>query len=100
MAKDGRNIAIASGLAAVAIGAFWLLKKPGGIPLQEGWNEVTYTGKSQIAGVAMQSIIDYMVISYYYDPFAGIWIGIVYDTIFEPGMVLNIKVSEDCVWSF
>jgi len=72
----------------------------GQIALTAGWNEVTYTGVRQTAGVAMQSIASYLEVAYYYDAFQGIWVQIEYSTILEPGMTLNIKVSQDCVWTF
>lgn len=70
------------------------------IPLTAGWNEVTYTGKKQKAGIAMQSIAEHLIIAYYYDPFAIRWVSITYDTTLEPGMVVNIKVSEDVIWRY
>lgn len=100
---DGKIIAIGAGIVG-AIGALiYFASRVKAVPpiaLSAGWNDVTYTGKKQIAGVAMQSIVDYLEVAYYYDPFAGIWVGILYDTILEPGMVLSIKVSEDCIWTF
>jgi len=98
MAGDKR-VAIIGGLAAIGVGTFLLLKKRG-ISLESGWNEVTYTGSKKKAGIAMQSIEDFLEIAYYYDAFQGIWIQVVYDTILEPGQELNIKVTEDCVWTF
>lgn len=78
----------------------WPWYKVTEIQLSAGWNEVTYTGKEQTAGIAFQSIIEYLTISYYYDPFAGEWVGITYDTVLETGMQVNIKVSQDCIWEF
>lgn len=70
------------------------------IALKAGWNEVTYTGAGKKAGIAMQSIADYLEIAYYYDALAGQWKQVVYDTMLEPEMKLNIKVSQDCTWTF
>lgn len=82
------------------LGIYWPWYKLAEILLTAGWNEVTYTGDKKKAGVAMHSIADYLVIAYYYDAFAGAWKLIVYDTMLEPGMVVNIKVSQDCTWTF
>jgi len=90
------------GLGVAGLGVYLLTRKATAaqIALYSGWNEVTYTGKTQIAGVAMQSITEYVEVAYYYDQFDEIWKQILYETVLESGMNLNIKVSQDCVWTF
>lgn len=102
MAKDGKKVAIGLGVAAIAGVIFLLIRKAEAaeILLYTGWNEVTYTGKNQIAGVAMESISPYLEVAYYYDAFAGIWKQILYDTLLESGMVVSIKVTQDSIWRF
>lgn len=98
------GLAVAGGLfgLAVVMTVYGLLAwvPPREIALSAGWNEVTYTGKRQIAGAAMQSIWDYVEIADYYDPFQEIWVEILYDTELEPDMLLRIKVTDDCIWTF
>ena len=98
------GLAVAAGLTGlvVVLAGYGLLAwvSPTEIALSAGWNEVTYTGKRQIAGVAMQSIWDYVEIAYYYDPFQESWVEILFDTELEPGMLISIKVTEACIWIF
>lgn len=42
------------GLGLVGLGIYLFTQKRGKITLSAGWNEVTYTGKAQLAGVANQ----------------------------------------------
>ena len=102
--KETVGLAIAGGLAGLALllTIFGLVTRvsPTEIALSAGWNEVTYTGKRQIAGVAMQSIWDYVEIAYYYDPLQESWVEILFDTELEPGMLISIKVTEACIWMF
>jgi len=97
-----KGMATVLGLGLVGLGIYLFTRKKevGGIPLSAGWNEVAYTGGTQVAGVAMQSITKYLEVAYYYDPFAGIWTLIVYETVLKSGMILNLKVSQDCAWTF
>ena len=98
------GLAVAAGLAGlvVVLTVCGLLARvaPKEMGLTAGWNEVTYTGKRQIAGAAMQSIWDYVEIAYYYDPFQESWVEILFDTELEPGMLISIKVTEACTWIF
>lgn len=82
------------------LGIRWPWYKVTEIQLTAGWNEVTYTGDRRKAGIALQSIAGYLEIAYYYDALAGQWKQVVYDTMLEPEMKLNIKVSQDCTWTF
>lgn len=70
-----------------------------GVQLTAGWNEVTYTGERQTAGVAFESIKDYWVIVYHYNEATGAWEQILNSTILEPGMTLSINVTQDCIWT-
>ena len=99
---EKRGVFIVAGLGLAGLGIYLVTRKKvaGEIPLNAGWNAVTYTGKRQIASVAMQSIVDYLIIAYYYDPFAGIWQQIASDTMLEPDMAINIQVAQDCIWRF
>lgn len=98
------GLAVAAGLTGlvVVLAAYGLLTQvlPREIALSAGWNEVTYTGKRQIAGAAMQSIEDYVEIASYYDQLQEIWVEILYDTELEPGVLISIKVTEACIWIF
>ncbi len=102
--KVSPAIVIPIGLGVVMLGVLGILSLAGAalgrIALSAGWNDVTYTGPRQAAGVAMQSIIDYWQIALYYDPVQEAWVQILYETMLEPGMSLSIKVSEDCIWTF
>jgi len=103
MAGDRTPLLVLGGLGLAALGIFLLTRGKEAvkeIPLSAGWNEVTYTGSRKKAGIAMQSIMDYLEIAYYYDAFSGTWQQVTYDTVLEPGMLLNLKVSQDCVWRF
>jgi hypothetical protein len=66
------------------------------VKLQAGWNTVTYRGKEQPAPDAFVSIIDYLVIAYYWD--GEYWQQVTGDTIMVPGGEYNIQVSQDCTW--
>ena len=101
--KMGTRTTIAL-VAAIAI-LIYLSKRgqAGAIQLRTGWNEVTYTGKTQLAGVAMQSIRPYIAMAYYFDHFDELdpWKPILYDsTVLWSGMGINIKVTQDCTWTF
>lgn len=101
--KGAVTIALGIGLASVIGALIYNLtraKAPQAVALSAGWNEITYIGERKGAGIAMQSITNYLEIAYYYDQFTGEWIQVVYDTILEQGMVLTIKVSDDCIWTF
>lgn len=100
MAKNGRTAAIIVGVGLVVGGIALLARKKVEIPLSAGWNKVTYTGRKQIAGVAFESISEYLVIAYYYDIFQDNWIQITYDTMLETDMALSIDVSQDCIWRY
>ncbi len=79
-------------------GLLYLATKPiqaaNEIPLEAGWNEVTYTGSTEKAGIAFQSIAEYLEIAMV----SGV--ELLYDSILETGMVVNIKVTEACTWKF
>jgi len=82
------------------LGVYWPWYELTEIPLTAGRNDVTYTGESKKAGIAMQSIAEYVESAYYYDALAGTWKQVVYDTMLEPDMQITITVTEDCVWKF
>lgn len=75
----------------------WVSKE---VELKAGWNTVTYTGGEQTAEEAFASIMDYLIISYHWDADAQVWEQVTADTIMIPGDVYNVKVSQDCVWTF
>lgn len=93
---------IALGIAAA--GVIWLVSRAKGaqkeIALAVGWNEVTYTGSRKEAGIAFQSIADYLMIVYYYDAVDEMWRQVLGDTTLETGMILSIRVTQDCIWKF
>jgi len=101
--KGAVTIALGIGLASIIGALIYASTRAEAAPavaLSAGWNEIIYIGERKGAGIAMQSITNYLEIAYYYDQFAGEWIQVVYDTILEQGMVLTIKVSDDCIWTF
>ncbi|GAI73824.1 unnamed protein product [marine sediment metagenome] len=70
------------------------------ISLEAGWNEVTYTGRTQTVANALQSIISQVVAISYLDPIEGIWVLATYDTLLKDGMVIGLEVTEACIWKF
>jgi len=102
----GRGIPalIVVSVAAVATGiAFYFVSKvaaAGSIALNAGANLVTYTGKDQYAGDAFASIIDYLVIAYYWDPDTEEWEQVTAGTMLVNGEEYSITVSGDCIWTF
>jgi len=101
MAGKGTNIGIAVGSVITLVGLLFFatrVKATKAIQLYSGNNELIYEGPRRTAGVAMSSIINYLEIAYYYDDAAGQWVQILSDTMLEPGMLLNISVTANCVW--
>jgi len=92
------------GAAAAAFSAtlYFITKvaAAGSMALAAGANLVTYTGKDQYAGDAFASIIDYLVIAYYWNPDTEEWEQVAADTILVNGEEYSITVSDDCVWTF
>jgi len=68
------------------------------INLQAGWNAITYKGKEQSAIEAFASIIDYLVIAYYWD--GETWHQVSGETMMVQGGEYNINVSRACTWEF
>ena len=93
---------VALGIVAVIGGVLLLSKKAVGkqIQLTEGWNEYTYTGSAIRGGDLLASINDYLLIAYYLREETESWVEISDDLLIQPNYLLNIKVSQDCIWSF
>ena len=100
------NKVLAIGVVAVAVGAISLVvmnngeETQGGVSLEEGWNYVTYQGEEKAAGVMFESIEEYFVFAYYWDPLQNLWLQITYDVVAVPGMKISVQVSEACFWEW
>ena len=69
-----------------------------------GNNTFNYIGKRQEASIAFQPIRQYIQIAYYLSV-ENTWVSIAPyltspDTMLETGSTLNIKVSQDCIWTY
>ena len=94
---------VALGIGAAVIGGVVLVSKKAGakeIQLKEGWNEYRYQGPAIRGGDLLASINDYVLIAYYLWEETESWLSITDYLWIQPGYLLNIKVSQDCVWSF
>ncbi len=91
------KIIIGLGIVIAGVGGY-LYWKNLGAHLVTGWNDVTYTGTEQKATDAFKSIADKLVMAYYWDETVSQWVQVMDDTVLESGMVMQVKVSQDCVW--
>lgn len=102
MAKTStaKNILALLFLAGGAAGYVLAVKHFSGnkVELQTGWNTVTYKGKEQTGVKAFASIVDYLVIAYFWD--GENWQQVTGDTLMVPGGEYNIQVTQDCTWVF
>ena len=67
--------------------------------LLAGNNTFNYIGVKQKAGPALSPITEYIETAYYYAG-GNIWASVTADTDLVSGMTLNIKVSQDCTWTY
>lgn len=82
----------------VILGIYWPWLSV--VQLKAGFNEYTYKGKERAGGSLLASIKDYLMVAYYLQEETNSWAQIMDDTLVKTGYLLNIKVSENCTWTF
>jgi len=89
------GLAVVGGCALIGYGGYKLFVKPA-IELKEGGNYVTYVGPVVRAETALVTILDYIVLIYYYDEETEAWYPVSLATLMRPGKHYEISVSQDC----